>query len=155
MVIFKFLQILWILQYSKVNQILTIFVVKGDTEPESEDENHELSGAYEAQDYQNLYNLKTHSKNSSEADNLAMATSASLMLFYLKINNYFGFNASRDSERELNEAEIYIGKLLYHFLEVYSYAWLTKNSFYPVKLMNDNYINVVIQQRCVMFYFFA
>jgi len=90
----------------------------GDTEPESEDENHELSGAYEAQDYQNLYNLKTHSKNSSEADNLAMATSASLMLFYLKINNYFGFNASRDSERELNEAEIYIGKLLYHFLEV-------------------------------------
>ena len=47
-----------------------------------------------------------------------MATSAGLMLFYLKINNYFGFNTSRDSDRELNEYESFIGRLLYHFLEV-------------------------------------
>ena len=40
------------------------------------------------------------------------------MLYYLKINNYFGFNASRESDRELNDCELFIGRLLYHFLEV-------------------------------------
>ena len=93
----------------------------GDTEPESEDENHELDGPYKSDDYQNLFNLLTHSRKSSEADRLAFATSASLMLFYLKINNYFGFNASRDSDRELNDCEVLIGRLLYHFLEVSMY----------------------------------
>ena len=90
----------------------------GDTEPESEDEDHQLDGPYTQDDYINFYNLLKHSRKSSDADKLAFATSASLMLYYLKINNYFGFNASRDSDRELNDCELFIGRLLYHFLEV-------------------------------------
>ena len=93
----------------------------GESEPESEDENHEISGPYRADDYQNLFNLLSHSKSSSEADQLAFATSASLMLHYLKINNYFGFNSSRESDRELNDTEAYIGRLLYHMMEVTMY----------------------------------
>ena len=93
----------------------------GDTEPDSEDESHELGGPYTSLDYQNLHNLVTHSARASEADKLAFATSASLMLFYLKINNYFGFNGSRDSDRELNDAEVVVGVLLYHLLEVALY----------------------------------
>ena len=93
----------------------------GDTDLDSEDESHEIGRAYTSDDYQNLYNLVTHSDKSSEADQLAFATSASLMLFYLKINNYFGSNASRESDRELNESEALIGRLLYHLLEVVLY----------------------------------
>ena len=93
----------------------------GDTDLDSEDESHELGRSYHSDDYQNLYNLVTHSDKSSEADQLAFATSASLMLHYLKINNYFGFNGSRDTDRELNEAEVVVGTLLYHLLEVALY----------------------------------
>ena len=107
-----------------------------ETDPDSEDESHELGRPYMSDDYQNLYNLVTHSDKSSEADHLAFATSASLMLFYLKINNYFGSNASRESDRELNESESLIGRLLYHLLEVVLYngqdicqaaAWSVEN----------------------------
>ena len=93
----------------------------GDSEPESEDESHEISGPYRGDDYQNLFNLLSHSNTSTEADKLAFATSASLMLHYLKINNYFGFNSSRESDRELNDNEAFIGRLLYHMLEVTMY----------------------------------
>ena len=93
----------------------------GDSEPESEDESHEISGPYRGEDYQNLFNLLSHSQKSSEADQLAYAASASLMLHYLKINNYFGFNSSRESDRELNDIESYIGRLLYHMMEVTMY----------------------------------
>ena len=93
----------------------------GDTDLDSEDESHELGRSYHSDDYQNLYNLLTHSDKSSEADQLAFATSASLMLHYLKINNYFGSAGSRETDRELNESEVLIGRLLYHLLEVVLY----------------------------------
>jgi len=93
----------------------------GDTEPESEDENHEIDSAYRSVDYDNLYNLLTHSRKASEADHLAFSTSACLLLYYLKISNYFGSSASRESDRELNDSEVLIGRLLYHILEVNQY----------------------------------
>jgi len=93
----------------------------GDTEPESEDENYEIDIPYRSSDYENLYNLLTHSRKASEADHLAYSTSACLLLYYLKISNYFGSSASRDSDRELNDSEILIGRLLYHILEVNQY----------------------------------
>ncbi|XP_023335428.1 histone-lysine N-methyltransferase Smyd1 [Eurytemora carolleeae] len=54
----------------------------------------------------------------TNADHLAYSTSACLLLYYLKINNYFGSHTSRESDRELSPPELYIGKLLYHILEV-------------------------------------
>jgi len=93
----------------------------GETEPESEDENYEIDAAYKSVDYENLYNLLTHSRKASEADHLAYSTSACLLLYYLKISNYFGSSASRESDRELNDSEILIGRLLYHILEVCQY----------------------------------
>lgn len=93
----------------------------GETEPDSEDETHEIDCAYRPIDYDNLYNLLTHSRKASEADHLAFSTSACLLLYYLKISNYFGSSASRESDRELNDSEILIGRLLYHILEVNQY----------------------------------
>jgi len=90
----------------------------GDTEPESEDESHELESPYRSSDYENLYNLVTHSSQMSDADLLAYSTSTCLLLYYLRISNYFGSQASRDSDRELSAPELYIGGLLYHILEV-------------------------------------
>jgi len=90
----------------------------GETEPDSEDESYELPQAYDSSDYENLYNLLTHSDQHSEEDKMAYATSACLLTYYLKITNYFGSSASREADKELNDTEIYIAKLLHHFLEV-------------------------------------
>ena len=75
----------------------------GVTESDSEDETHELDMPYRAEDYENMYNLVTHSSQRTEVDHLTLATSACLLLYYLKINNYFGSSASRESDRELSE----------------------------------------------------
>ena len=90
----------------------------GDTEPESEDESHELKTAYRSDDYQNLFNLVTHRDKQGEGDHLAYAISACLLIYYLKISNYFGTGTARDADGELTESELLIAKLLYQFLEV-------------------------------------
>ena len=65
-----------------------------DSELDSEDENHEINGPYRSSDYENLFHLITHSEKVAEADTIAFSTSACLLLYYLKISNYFGSSGS-------------------------------------------------------------
>merc|ERR1712012_569979 len=88
-----------------------------DSELDCEDENHEINGPYRSSDYENLFHLITHSEKVAEADSIAFSTSACLLLYYLKISNYFGSSGSRD-RGELSDSELLIARLLHHFLQV-------------------------------------
>ena len=59
-----------------------------------------------------------HSDKATEGDSIALATSACLLLYYLKISNYFGSYSSRDRDGELSDSEALVARLLHHFLEV-------------------------------------
>ena len=97
--------------------IITLIPGETDSELDSEDENHEINGPYRSSDYENLFHLITHSEKVAEADTIAFSTSACLLLYYLKISNYFGSSGSRD-RGELSDSELLIARLLHHFLQV-------------------------------------
>ena len=67
-------------------------------------------------DFENIFHLETHESSAKAEDRLALAVSASLLLFYLRKNGYFGDFRSKDSS--LSEHEKLIGGLLYHILQV-------------------------------------